>query len=161
MDFSSLYHLLSFLLVLIGLAGVLLPALPGAILIFAGLVFSAWLDNFRHVGWGGITVLAILTGLTYVLDIVSGAFGVKQFGAGKAAVIGAACGAIIGLFFGIPGLLLLPFLGAVLGEMLTHGDLRQASKAGVGVWVGMLLGAVGKLAIALTMIGVFLGLRFF
>lgn len=161
MDFSIFYHLLSALLVLIGLAGVVLPAIPGAVLIFAGLVFSAWLDNFHHVGWGGISVLAILTGLTYVLDILSGAFGVRQFGAGRAAVIGAACGVIIGLFFGIPGLLFLPFLGAVLGEMLTHGDLLQASKAGIGVWVGMLLGAVGKLAIAFTMIGIFLALRFF
>jgi hypothetical protein len=158
---SAGLYILSAVLVAAGLAGVILPAIPGAILIFAGLVSAAWADHFHYVGIGTLLILGILTLLTYGLDILAGAFGVRKFGASKFAAVGAAIGAIVGIFFGLPGILLGPFLGAVLGELYVHGDLTRAGKAGIGAWIGLILGAAGKLAISFTMLGIFVFMRFF
>ncbi len=155
------WYLLSGLLVIVGIAGILLPALPGAVLILAGMALAAWADGFRHVGAGTLTLLAGLTLLTYVVDFLAGLLGVRRFGASTFAVAGAALGTLAGFFLGIPGILICPFLGAVIGELIAHGNLSQAGRAGIGAWIGMLLGVAGKLAIAGIMLGIFGFMRFF
>jgi uncharacterized protein YqgC (DUF456 family) len=157
---ALLLWVLAAVLVVVGLAGVVLPALPGVPLLFAGLVVAAWAEGFAHVGGGTIAVLAVLALLAYAADLAAGALGAKRFGASRSAVIGAALGTLAGLFFGLPGVVLGPFVGAVVGELLARRDLAQAGRAGFGAGVGLLLGIAAKLALAFAMIGVFAVARF-
>jgi uncharacterized protein YqgC (DUF456 family) len=144
------------LLILIGLAGIILPALPGIILIFMGLLIAAWIDNFEKVGWVTLLFLGGLTILSMVLEQVASVYGVKRSGSSKEAIAGSVIGAVAGIFFGIPGIILGPFIGAVAGELIAHQDLLRAGKAGVSTWAGLLLGMAAKIAIAFTMIGIFI-----
>jgi hypothetical protein len=143
-------------MVLAGLAGSVLPALPGVPLVFGGLLVAAWADDFQRVGWVTLTILGLLTLLSFVIDFAATAMGAKRVGATKLAILGAAVGAIGGLFLGIPGLILGPFIGAVAGEMISHGKIEQAGKVGIATWVGLLFGTLAKLALVFTMIGIFL-----
>jgi uncharacterized protein YqgC (DUF456 family) len=152
---------LSAILVVVGLLGVVLPAIPGAPVLFVGLLVAAWTENFQFVGWGTLAILAFLAFLTYAVDFMAGAFGAKKFGASRRSVIGAAIGGVVGLFFGLPGVIIGPFAGAVMGELSHRRTLSEAGKAGVGATVGLALGVAAKLALAFTMIGIFLVVRFF
>ena len=147
--------LVAALLVLAGLAGAVLPALPGVPLVFAGLVVAAWADDFQRVGWVVLTLLGVLTVASFAIDLAATALGAKRVGATRLAIAGAALGVVVGLFFGIPGLLLGPFAGAVAGEMFSHGEWRKATQAGMATWIGLLFGTLAKLALVFTMLGVF------
>jgi len=147
-------------LVTLGLAGLFIPAIPGAVLLFAGLVLAAWADDFAYAGKGTLILLGGLALLTYPADFIASAFGAKRFGASPRAVAGAAIGAVAGLFFGLPGILLGPFLGAVIGEYSTQRRLENAGRAGIGATLGLVLGVAAKLAIAFTMLGIFAIVRF-
>jgi len=160
MDSAIVLWTIAGVLVLAGLAGLILPAIPGAPLIFAGLVVGAWADDFAYVGVWTIVVLAVLTLVTIGVDFWATMFGAKRFGASKRAVIGALVGSIIGLFLGLPGVLFGPFIGAVIGEISSRGSLPQATRAGFGATLGLVLGAAIKLALALSMIGIFVAVRF-
>ncbi|MCE5233638.1 MAG: DUF456 domain-containing protein [Mizugakiibacter sp.] len=146
---------LAALLILIGLAGVILPALPGVPLMFAGMLLAAWADGFHHVGALTLTVLGLLAVLALLVDFAAGALGAKRVGASGLALLGAALGTVAGLFFGIPGLLLGPFIGALAGELLAGGGVARAANVGAGTWIGLLLGTLVKLALSFAMLGVF------
>ena len=161
MEPRTLLWLPAVVLVVAGLVGLVLPALPGSVLVLAGLVLAAWAENFAYVGWGTISFLALLSVLAIAVDVPAGALGAKQFGASKRAILGSALGAFIGIFFGLPGILVGPFLGAVLGELSVRHNLQTAGRAGIGAWLGLVLGAAAKLAIVFTMLGVFALVRFF
>ena len=150
-----LYYVIATLLVLVGLAGTILPVIPGTLLIFGGLLLAAWADGFAHVGAVGLTIIGVLGALSFVADFVASLLGAKRVGASPQALFGAAAGGIVGIFFGIPGMILGPFAGAVLGEFLARGGLRQASKVGVGTWLGLLAAAVVKVVIAAMMVATF------
>ncbi|BAV34969.1 membrane protein [Sulfuricaulis limicola] len=160
MELSILLWVLAALLVLAGFAGLFLPMLPGAVLLFAGLAVAAWADDFVYVGWGTLTALGVLALLTYPADLFASAFGAKRYGASPRAVTGAVVGAGVGIFFGLPGILLGPFVGAVVGEFSTQRHLGKAGRAGFGATVGIVLGTAAKLAIAFTMLGIFAIARF-
>lgn len=160
METTLVFWLVALLLVGTGLIGLFLPVLPGAPLIFAGLVIAAWAEDFRYAGLWTVVLLAILTLLTLAVDFWATIFGAKKFGASKRAVIGALIGLVIGIFLGFPGIIFGPFIGAVVGELSAQKDLKQATRAGIGATIGLVLGAAIKLALALTMIGVFLTVRF-
>jgi uncharacterized protein YqgC (DUF456 family) len=161
MDPTIWLMILAVLLVLVGISGLVLPAMPGAPVIFTGLLLAAWAEDFEYVGLGTLAVLGVLAVLTYVADFVAGAFGARRFGASRKAVIGATIGAIVGMFFGIPGILLGPFIGAVIGEYIEHPDIFKAGHVGVGAALGLALGIAAKMSLAFTMIGLFLIVRFF
>lgn len=144
------------LLVVAGLAGTILPALPGVPLVFAGLFLAAYLDDFQRVGWFTLSLLGGLTVLSMVLEFVTSALGAKRAGASKLALVGALVGSLLGVFSGLWGLLLFPFIGAVLGEWIVRQNLDQASRVGLATWLGMIVGMVLKLAIAFAMIGTFI-----
>jgi hypothetical protein len=146
---------LAALLVLIGLAGTLLPVLPGVPLVFGGLLIAAWIGDFQRIGWPTLSVLALLMALAIALDFIAGTLGAKKAGASKLALLGATIGSIVGLFFGLVGIFIFPFVGAVIGELIAHQQLGQAGKVGLATWLGLLFGTLAKLALALTMIGVF------
>jgi uncharacterized protein YqgC (DUF456 family) len=147
---------LAVVLVVVGLAGVVLPGLPGTVLIFSGLLLAAWADGFVRVGIPTLVVLGVLTVASYFVDVVAMALGMKRLGTTKRAMVGAALGTIAGLFFGLPGLIIGPFAGAVLGELTANTDLRGAGRAGVAAWIGFLVGTVVKVGLAFAMVGIFL-----
>lgn len=161
MDTTVLLWVLAASLILTGLAGIALPLLPGAPLLFLGLLVGAWADNFHYVGYGTLAVLAGLTVLTYIIDFLAGILGAKRFGASPRAMLGAGIGAVLGLFMGLPGILLGPFIGAVIGELSARRSLAEAGMSGIGTTIGLVLGVAAKIAIGLTMIGIFLFMRFF
>lgn len=158
---SIVLWIIGALLTVIGLAGLLLPVLPGAPLLFLGLLCAAWAENFRYVGLWTLLLFAAMAGLTYVVEFFSSILGAKMYGGSRRAMAGAAIGGIVGLFFGIPGILLGPFVGAVLGELSLQRTLDQASRAGFGTVVGMAVGVAGKLAIGIAMVGLFVLVRLF
>ena len=159
METVILLWILAAVLVLVGLAGLFLPALPGALLIFGGLAVAAWAEDFAFVGWKTLTLLGVLALLTYPADLMASAFGAKRYGASPRAVTGAVIGAVVGIFFGLVGVLLGPFFGAVIGEFSTQRHLGKAGRAGIGATVGIVLGTAAKLAIAFTMLGIFFIVR--
>ena len=156
MDWTILWWVLAGLIVITGLIGTVLPALPGIPIVFAGLVLAAWSTQFEPVGWGTIAVLAVLTVISVLIDLLASAFGAKRLGASPRAFWGAALGAIIGIFFGLPGIILGPFIGAVAAELSGGQGARQAGRSGYGVWIGLILGTAAKLSIAFLMLGIFL-----
>jgi len=157
---SIILSILGAVLAAIGLAGMLLPIIPGAPILFAGLAMAAWADDFAYVGLWTLVLLGILAGLTYVVDLLAGAFGVKRFGASPRAMVGAAVGTLLGLFFGLLGVLIGPFVGASIGELTTSRNLETAGRAGIGATLGLAIGAAAKLALAFTMLGIFAVARF-
>ena len=160
MEMSLLLWMAAAILVLIGFAGLVLPALPGIALIFCGLVVAAWAEQFAYVGWKTITFLGLLTLFAGLIDLLAGVLGAKKFGAGRYALIGAAIGAFCGLFFGIPGIVAGSFLGALFGELIARRDLKDAGIAAFGTWIGLVAGSAVKIAIAFTMLGLFVLVRF-
>lgn len=150
-----LLWLLAAVLVAVGFAGLIMPAVPGIPLVFAGLVLLAWAENFAYVGWITLTLLGVLTLLSVGVDFLAAALGAKKFGASPRAVSGAALGAVAGLFFGLPGIVLGPFVGAVIGEFSRRASVAAATQAGFGATLGLLFGALLKIGLAFTMLGVF------
>jgi hypothetical protein len=138
-----------------GLAGSVLPALPGVPLVFAGLVLGAWADDFQRVSWLTLTLLGLLTLASFAIDFLATALGARRVGATKLAVAGAMLGTLGGVFLGLPGLVIGPFAGAVAGEMLSHGKVEQATRAGFATWMGLVFGTLTKLALVFTMLGIF------
>jgi len=152
---------LSALFTVTGLAGLIIPVIPGPILLLGGLVLAAWAENFAFVGPMIITILTLLALLAHALDFLSGAMGVKRFGASRKAAIGAAIGAVFGIFFGFIGILAGPFIGAVIGELSVRRNFQAAGLAGIGAWLGMMVGAAAKMAIGFSMVGIFIIVRLF
>jgi hypothetical protein len=142
-------------LMLVGLAGVVLPALPGIPLMFAGMLVAAWIDDFTRIGALPLIVLGVLTLFTLAIDFAAGALGAQRVGASRQAIVGAAIGTVVGVLFGLPGLLLGPFFGAVVGEVVARRGLEQALRVGMASWLGFFLGTLLKIAIAFAMLGVF------
>lgn len=154
-DAAPLLWLGAVVCVVLGIAGTIVPVLPGAPLVFLGLLLAAWADDFQKVGWVTLTLLALLTLLSFAVDIWATRHGARRAGASPLAMVGAVLGTIVGIFFSLPGLLLGPFLGAAAGELIARRNLRQAGRAGLGTWLGLLLGAAGHLALIFVMLGIF------
>jgi len=156
MDWTILWWVLAALIVITGLVGTIVPALPGIPLMFGGLLLAAWSIGFEPVGWGTLGVLAALTALSILIDFLAAAMGAQRLGASPKAFWGATLGAIIGIFFGLPGIILGPFIGAVLAELAEGQGVHQAGRSGYGAWLGVVLGTAAKLGIAFLMLGIFL-----
>lgn len=142
------------LLVLLGVAGTVLPALPGLPILFAGSLLIAWAGDFQQVGTISLVILGVLAVLGSAVDFVAGLLGAKVYGASRMALWGSLAGSIVGIFFGLPGLLLGPLLGAALGEWRARRCWLQAGKVGVATFVGLIIGTVAKVGTALAMLGV-------
>ena len=134
------YWTISVLLILLGVAGTVLPALPGVIFVLAGIVLGAWIDDFTRVStW-----------------TVGGLLGAQKVGASKQALFGAALGTVVGLFMGLVGVLFMPLIGAGLGEYLAQRQSHRAIKVGIATWLGLMLGLIAKVVIVFMMIGIFI-----
>jgi uncharacterized protein YqgC (DUF456 family) len=149
--------LLVIVLFAVGLIGTVVPVFPGTTIILAAAIIHRWmLGPDKSVGWRTLIVLVVLTLVSYAIDVVSGYFGAKYFGATRWATFGAVIGALVGLFFGIVGLFVGPVIGAIVGEFIAGKRMVDAGRAGWGSLLGNLGGMIGKLMIALLMIAIFL-----
>jgi uncharacterized protein YqgC (DUF456 family) len=151
-----LWWTLSVALIVVGVAGTVLPALPGTLFVLGGIVLGAWIDDFTRVGWFSVTVVAVLAVLAWVLDYVAGLLGAKKAGASKQAIVGAALGTVAGLFMGLIGVFFMPLVGAAIGEYIAQKDHARAAHVGIATWLGIMAGMVAKVVIAFMMIGVFI-----
>lgn len=143
------------MLIVAGLAGAIVPVLPGIPLIFGGIWLIAGMDHYQHVGLGWLLGIAAVGAIGLSLDLLAGALGAKRAGASKQAVYGALLGTVIGLPFGLLGLLLGPFAGAALGELAAGKSVRRSTHVGVSAWIGLLFGTIVKLVSSLMMVTLF------
>jgi uncharacterized protein YqgC (DUF456 family) len=142
-------------LIVVGLAGTVLPALPGTAFVLGGIVLAAWIDDFTRVGVGTLAIVAALALAAWVLDYAAGLLGARRAGASRQALVGAALGTVAGLLMGVVGVLFMPLVGAAIGEYLARRDERNALRVGIATWLGILAGLLAKVALAFAMIGVF------
>jgi uncharacterized protein YqgC (DUF456 family) len=152
---SVLWLAIAATLILVGLAGAIVPALPGIPLIFGGLWLVAGVDHYRHVGLWWLVGIGAVGAIGLTADLLAGALGAKRVGASKQAVWGALAGTLIGLLFGVPGLLMGPFLGAVLGELGAGNSAMRSTQVGMGAWLGLILGTLIKLTSSWMMVALF------
>jgi uncharacterized protein YqgC (DUF456 family) len=150
-----LLYLIAAALIVSGLIGAMVPALPGIPLIFGGIWLIAVVDHYHHLGLWWLLGIGAVGAFGLTLDLLAGALGVRRVGASKQAVWGALVGTVIGLFFGLPGLLLGPFLGAVLGELTAGNSVLRSTHVGVSAWVGLIFGTIIKLVSSLIMVALF------
>ena len=148
-------YVLAALLMLGGLAGSVLPVLPGIPMVFGGVWLAAAVDGYRHLGLWWLLVIGAIGAVGVIVDFVAGTLGAKRVGASPRALWGAAIGTLVGLFFGIPGLLFGPFIGAVLGELASGTSVLRSAHVGVGTWLGLLFGTLLKLVLSFLMVGLF------
>ena len=136
---------------LVGLAGCILPMLPGPPLAWLGMLLLHFTDRVDF-SVTELVVSALVVIATLVLDYFTPMIGAKKFGGGKYGNRGCVIGTIVGMFFLPLGLILGPFLGAVIGELIAGKPFRAALKAGFGSFVGFLFGTLIKLAVCLYFI---------
>lgn len=151
----TLIWVLSIALIVLGLAGTVLPLLPGTLLVWGGIVLGAWIDDFARVGATSVVVVSVLALLAWALDYVAGLMGAQKVGASKQALLGAAVGTLVGLFMGLVGVLFMPLVGAAIGEYLARKDQNLAVKVGVATWVGIMVGLIAKVVLGFVMVGIF------
>ena len=154
---TLLLWIVAIVMIVAGVAGTVLPVLPGAALVFAGVLLAAWIDDFARISGWTVTVVAMLALAAWAIDFLSGMVGAKKAGASKLAIVGAALGTFAGLLTGFVGLLFLPLVGAALGEYVADRDAARAAHVGVATWIGLLVGTVAKVAIVFVMVGLFVG----
>ena len=140
---------LAILLILLGIIGSFVPVLPGPPLSFTGLLILHF-TKFAEFSTNLLVILGVVSVAVALFDTVIPVWGTKKFGGTKYGVRGATVGLIVGLFFGPPGIIIGPFLGAVIGEMIYKDDLKYAMKAGFGSLLGFLAGIGLKLAASLV-----------
>jgi uncharacterized protein len=153
---DSLFYVIAAVLLAVGLVGAVVPMVPGIPLIFAGVWLIARVDQYRHLGRWWLLAIAVIGSLGLAVEVIAGSLGAKRMGATKQAVWGAMLGTVIGLFFGIPGLLLGPFAGALLGELASGNSVLRATHVGIGTWMGLIFGTIFKLVTSLMMVAMFL-----
>ena len=141
------------LMVAAGVAGSLLPLVPGAPLILGAALLHGVVTGFAVLGPGRLVILAGLTAVGYILDGLAGALGARRFGGSRWGIAGALLGGVAGLFVGLVGLIIGPLVGAVIGELVGGRRLWESLRIGVGTFVGLLAGGAIRFAVALTMAG--------
>lgn len=152
---AVLLWILAVLLIVVGIAGTVIPVLPGTPLVLVGLIIAAWIDGFTRIGFWTLGGIGVIMLLSLMVDFVASTLGAKRAGASRLAIVLAMVGAVVGIFLGIIGILVGPFIGAVAGEYIHQHDLIKAGKVGVGTWIGMAVGTAAKLALAFSMVGIF------
>ena len=152
---TTLLWILAVAMIVIGVVGTVLPALPGAVFVLGGIALAAWIDGFAEISGWTVGVVAVLTVLAFAADYVAALLGAKKAGASRLAIAGAAIGTLAGVFTGLVGLLFMPLLGAAIGEYVADRNMMRAGKVGVATWIGLLLGTAAKVALVFTMVGIF------
>jgi uncharacterized protein YqgC (DUF456 family) len=149
---ATLALVLTVLLFLLGLAGIILPILPGVILIYAGMLLYGLMTGFAALDVNFYLLQGMALLLTFFIDYLATSAGTRRYGGSRRAAWGAAVGVLFGLFLGPFGIIIGPFLGAVLAELTGGKQLEQAVRAGVGTLIGFVGGTALKFVIAALMI---------
>ena len=152
---QTLILIVCYIIMLVGLAGCILPILPGTPFVFAGIYIYAWLTGFTIISRNLIIIFLILTVVSVVIEYISSSIGSKKFGASKLGFIGAFVGAIIGVFFVPWGLVIGPLAGALIGELIVGKKIKEAFRAGGGAVLGFFGGTFLKIVAAFVMIALF------
>lgn len=152
---DTLLWILSTALIALGMAGIVLPALPGTVFVLAGIALGAWIDDFQRVGWIAVAVITVLAIAAWVMDYVAALLGARRVGASRQALVGAALGTVAGIFMGLVGVFFMPLVGAAAGEYMARRNERQALKVGVATWIGLMAGMLAKFVLAFMMIGIY------
>lgn len=150
-------YILAIVLIIGGLIGAVLPSLPGIPMIYGGILLAAALDNYQHLGAAWLIILGVMAAFGIAVDFIAASLGAKRVGASSTAIWGASIGTIVGMFFGLPGLILGPFVGAVLGELLSSKSVLRSAHVGISTWLGLLFGALVKLVLSLVMVALAAG----
>jgi uncharacterized protein YqgC (DUF456 family) len=153
---DAIWWVLSVLLIVVGIAGTVLPALPGPAFVLAGVLLAAWIEGFTRVGVVTVAMVSVLAVMAWILDYAAAMLGAKRAGASRQALAGAAIGTVAGLFFGFLGVLVFPLVGAAVGEFLARRDHQHAIKVGLATWLGILAGLAAKVVVVFMMVGIFL-----
>ncbi|MFO7277035.1 MAG: DUF456 domain-containing protein [Pseudomonadota bacterium] len=152
---SAIWWVLAIALILIGIVGTVVPGIPGAAAVFGGMLLAAWIDGFQRIGWPTLVLLGVLTALAFAADIIGSLVGARRVGASRLALLGAAVGAVVGIFMGFAGMLVAPFVGALAGELVARRRIGDATRVGVGTWIGLAIGTLAKIALVFAMLAVF------
>ena len=126
---NTLWWLLSVGMIIVGIAGTVLPALPGVVLVFAGIVLGAWIDGFARVSGWTVAFIGVLAAMAFAVDYLAAVLGAKKVGASRLALLGAAIGTVLGIFTGLIGLVFMPLAGAVIGEYVALRRQRSRGDA--------------------------------
>jgi uncharacterized protein YqgC (DUF456 family) len=151
---TVLLYVLGAAALLAGLAGVVLPAVPGSAFLVLGAVLVAWAEHFTRVSWWTVGVCAFLGAVIWAADLLAGVLGAKAFGASRWAVVGASVGLLVGIFLGLPGIVLGPAVGAIVFEYARDPSFQRAMEAGVGAFLGFVLGTAVKVSLAFVLVGI-------
>ena len=151
---AILLYVLGVALLVAGVAGLVVPVLPGAVLLVGGVLALAFAGDFAIVGWGTVAFAGVMGLAITAVDWAASLVGAKAFGASKWAVLGSAVGLVAGLFLGLTGILLGPPVGALVFEYAKDPNFQRALQAGVGAFVGFLAGSVLKVTLAFVLLGV-------
>jgi uncharacterized protein len=149
------WWLIAVLLIMLGVAGTFVPGIPGVLLVWGGMFLAAWSGGFSRIGWPTLAILALLAIVALLADVLGGVVGARRVGASRLALLGAAIGTLVGIFFGLVGALIGPFLGAAGGELLSRGRLLRAAHVGLGTWIGIALSMVARIVLVFAMLAVF------
>ena len=143
------------LVMLLGFIGSIVPLLPGPPLVMIAAIGHRLLFGEHSASVPVLIYLGALTVAALLLDHFASVYGAKRFGATWRGLLGAFVGGVVGIFFNIPGIIIGPFIGAMLFELMGGYKFNQASRAGLGATLGVLAGVIGKCIISVVMIGVF------
>lgn len=142
-------------LIIAGLAGTVIPAIPGLPLIAGGIFLIGWAGGFETVGWTTIIACAVMAVVGVVVDTVAQTAGAQKAGASPQGIWGSLIGTLAGVFMGgIVGILVMPLVGAFIGEFWAKRDLLHAGRVGIATWIGMIVGTAVKVALAFMMLGI-------
>jgi uncharacterized protein YqgC (DUF456 family) len=148
---------MALVMMLAGTLASILPGIPGTPIVLLTAILHRVYFGAASVNNWVLAGLVVLTLISVVLDYIASSLGAKKLGARWWGIVGAMVGGLIGMFFGLPGIILGPFLGAVVFELIGGYEIKPAAKAGVGAMLGLLAGAVGKFVICGLMIALFAG----
>ena len=158
---TVLLAILCSVLLIAGLAGIVLPILPGVPLAWLGFFVYAIGTGFDRISITTTVVFSILMVLTLVLDLVAPMLGASKYKASKLGILGSFVGLMAGVIaFGFWGIILGPFIGALLGELVARQQPEQAFKSALGTLFGFLAGSLIKIVVVLTMAGFFIASLF-
>lgn len=144
---------ISIIMFILGLLGTVLPVLPGAILIYGGMLIYGIMTSFESLNVNFFLLQALILIIIYLVDFISTFIGTRHFGGSKQAIWGAGIGAFLGLILMPPiGVFIGTFLGAVIAEIILGNELQQAVRVGIGSLIGILGGTLLKLLMEIIMI---------
>ena len=155
---TTIFIIIGLILLVIGILGIVYPALPGLPLMFAGALSIGYAQQFFYMSWWSLGTIAVIAIIGSALDYIAGTLGAKFTGASKKALIGSLIGAFVGAVMSLGGfwiaIFLGPLLGAAIGEYIDKKDLLKAGKVGMGTFIGFIVGVLAKIGCAFIILSI-------